>query len=200
MIKYVKPDLEITNVAVVGSCDKLLKTEYGEEIDSHENVIRFNRAPTEGFEEHVGNKTTLRIVNGHVFASRPFTRWEEDDNFVRKLRNSRLLLARSPELAVQRDNYIDQTNELFTLNQACDSAISEFAETKIELPTVGLIGIMLMVLSGIKPTVYGWSTTTDEEMSHYFNKRSPTTSKFHKWENEISVIQKLMSEDLIIMR
>lgn len=34
--------------------------------DTHEAVLRFNAAPTEGYERDVGNKTTIRIINSQV--------------------------------------------------------------------------------------------------------------------------------------
>ena len=49
--------------AVVGGSGNLLKTKYGQEIDAHSAVIRFNDAPTKGKELFVGSKTTLRLQN-----------------------------------------------------------------------------------------------------------------------------------------
>eukprot|EP00898_Chlorokybus_atmophyticus_P004439 jgi/Chlat1/4997/Chrsp32S04934 len=49
--------------AIVGSSGVLLKYDMGEEIDSHDCVIRFNAAPTLGYDTHVGKKTTMRLVN-----------------------------------------------------------------------------------------------------------------------------------------
>lgn len=34
--------------------------------DSHDIVMRFNHAPTEGYQNDVGNKTSIRIVNSQV--------------------------------------------------------------------------------------------------------------------------------------
>lgn len=50
--------------AVVFSSHTLLENQYGELIDSHDHVLRFNFAPTKNFEKHVGERTTHRILGG----------------------------------------------------------------------------------------------------------------------------------------
>lgn len=41
-------------------------------LDSHDIVLRFNSAPTEGFQEDVGSKTTIRILNSQVVSKPEF--------------------------------------------------------------------------------------------------------------------------------
>ncbi|ETE57495.1 Beta-galactoside alpha-2,6-sialyltransferase 1, partial [Ophiophagus hannah] len=52
--------------AVVSSAGSIKNSHLGAEIDSHDAVLRFNGAPTKGFQEDVGEKTTIRLVNSQV--------------------------------------------------------------------------------------------------------------------------------------
>jgi len=58
--------------AVVSSAGSLLHSNLGSHIDSNDFVIRFNNAPTLGYEKDVGNKTSLRIVNSQVVGKPKF--------------------------------------------------------------------------------------------------------------------------------
>lgn len=55
--------LRYRTCAVVGSSPEVKLYDDGAEIDSHEAVFRANHAVTKGFERHVGNRTTVRVVN-----------------------------------------------------------------------------------------------------------------------------------------
>ncbi|XP_028289565.1 beta-galactoside alpha-2,6-sialyltransferase 2 isoform X2 [Parambassis ranga] len=55
--------------AVVTSAGAILRSGLGKEIDMHDAVLRFNAAPTEGYERDVGNKTTFRIINSQILAN-----------------------------------------------------------------------------------------------------------------------------------
>ncbi|XP_054512346.2 CMP-N-acetylneuraminate-beta-galactosamide-alpha-2,3-sialyltransferase 1 isoform X3 [Pan troglodytes] len=53
--------------AVVGNSGNLRESSYGPEIDSHDFVLRMNKAPTAGFEADVGTKTTHHLVYPESF-------------------------------------------------------------------------------------------------------------------------------------
>lgn len=52
--------------AVVSSSGVMTMHSHGQSIDEKDYVVRFNQAPTEGFEKYVGSKEGLRIVNEKV--------------------------------------------------------------------------------------------------------------------------------------
>lgn len=51
---------------IVSSAGSMAGSGLGDFIDSHDIVMRFNHAPTAGYETDVGSKTTIRIVNSQV--------------------------------------------------------------------------------------------------------------------------------------
>lgn len=57
---------------IVSSAGSLVGSGLGEFIDEHDIVMRFNHAPTIGYEVDVGSKTTIRIVNSQVKLGRKF--------------------------------------------------------------------------------------------------------------------------------
>jgi Glycosyltransferase family 29 (sialyltransferase) len=53
----------VRSVAVVGNAATILQWENGALIDSHDMVIRFNRAQTTGIEDKIGSRTDVLIAN-----------------------------------------------------------------------------------------------------------------------------------------
>ncbi|CAG9863526.1 unnamed protein product [Phyllotreta striolata] len=58
--------------AIVASAGSLRDSNLGALIDSHDLVLRFNNAPTKGFERDVGTKTTIRFLNSQVVTKPQF--------------------------------------------------------------------------------------------------------------------------------
>ncbi|CAG2100553.1 unnamed protein product, partial [Medioppia subpectinata] len=58
--------------AIVSSSGSLVDSVLGEEIDSHDIVLRFNNAPTLTYEEDVGSETTIRLLNSQILLNEKF--------------------------------------------------------------------------------------------------------------------------------
>ncbi|XP_072818669.1 beta-galactoside alpha-2,6-sialyltransferase 1 isoform X2 [Vicugna pacos] len=52
--------------AVVSSAGSLKSSQLGGEIDNHDAILRFNGAPTANFQQDVGTKTTIRLMNSQL--------------------------------------------------------------------------------------------------------------------------------------
>lgn len=56
----------LSSVVLVGSSPEVLTTTLGKAVDDYDTVVRFNCAPTRGFEKHVGSRTSFRLINKHA--------------------------------------------------------------------------------------------------------------------------------------
>ncbi|XP_078683095.1 beta-galactoside alpha-2,6-sialyltransferase 1-like isoform X1 [Branchiostoma floridae x Branchiostoma belcheri] len=66
--------VHFNSCAIVSSSHALKLHTYGQEIDSHDAVLRFNCAPTDKFEKFVGNRTDIRLINTLI----PFLRCQSE--------------------------------------------------------------------------------------------------------------------------
>lgn len=196
-----QPILQVkTPVAIIGSSASILKRGLGPKIDTFPTVIRFNRQVTEGYEADVGSRTDLRMVNAHVFMSRPFTRWTVDQNFVRRLRDCRVALQdMQPGLELEREKYIDPSVELHVFQiRHLRQKTHQIIPVPIGLPSMGMAAILTCIASGIVPTVYGWDLDQDAPMSHYWEERDQQ-APHHRIESERFALRQLRKQGKIVV-
>ncbi|XP_078697646.1 beta-galactoside alpha-2,6-sialyltransferase 2-like [Branchiostoma floridae x Branchiostoma belcheri] len=77
--------VHFNSCAVVSSSHGLRLHKYGQEIDSHDAVLRFNCAPTQGFEQFVGNRTDIRLINTQIpgqYLKKDF--WSKNSNMFKQ--------------------------------------------------------------------------------------------------------------------
>ena len=193
-IKAVTPTLFVkSNMAIVGSSSSLLDAERGQYIDDFDEVVRFNRAPTEGWENYVGSKTTLRVANNHVFANvkhnvggdEECDDWKpqgQPQNFIRDLKDQKILLLNKDFSAwEEKEKHIDSSSTAFLGNYLC---VESFGGTLS--PSVGYAFIALCIMNGIKPTLFGFGLAEeDNKASHYWeNKDKIISSHGYKLERQ----------------
>ena len=204
-IKHIIPNLVLDeNVAIIGSSARLLEKTYGNQINLYSEVIRFNRAPVVGYEDHVGSKTTLRVVNNHVFdnvdiSDQGFT--NQPKKFIKKLRKSNILyIGRDNKPWEKRKKNSHKSNKLFKFQYEYSNSLKNTFNINTDpsdLLTIGTIFTFLCVISDIKPTLYGFDLD-NEKRTHYFEDR-PDYSKtgVHKISEETKKLSKLNRDGII---
>ena len=169
------------DIAIVGSSASLMSSPKGEQIDSHDYVVRFNRAPTKGYEEIAGSKEDLRVVNRHAFANAPIPESysNQSQHFIKNLKNKTLFYF-DIEVRALMDYYlhIDPSCKLFYAVYGHLEGVKK--ELNIDLTpqfTTGLGFVCLCIVSGIKPTLYGFDVGPIEPIAgviprtHYWEER-----------------------------
>ncbi len=208
-IKYTFSELGIplyvpsTCVAIVGS-SAALKSGFGNSIDKHEYIVRFNRAPVDGYESMVGSREDLRVTNNHVFNNNKLdsSLWpEQPKNFIKNLRKKRILyMAEDLGPWNEREKNTHKSCQLFLAAYFQMPRIKEELGIKLRKPmSVGLYTTCLFLVSGIKPTLYGFSVEGSSPRDHYWEDR-PSAGSYHDVGEEKRVLKDLRDRGMVIIK
>lgn len=189
-----------SDLAIVGSSSTLLGSDLGPEIDQHIGVVRFNRAPTAGFETDVGTKTALRVLNWHTFNCIPSDPPNDDDMFASKLTDSTLCVFPwyywfPTDLA----NYplIHPSNTVYRLPPAILDPDNPCSPSL----TSGLAFVQACVSAGIVPHLFGFDLgQTPSSRRHYWSSLDIPPSICHNYAGEAKALTALAAEGLIVLR
>ena len=196
-LPYVSPDLSISsNVAIVGSSGNLTSSLYGELIDSYDEIVRFNRAPLEGYDKDVGYLTTLRVTNNHVFNNvdiRGRGYPEQPPNFIKDLQDMKILCigAHAHDVAwVNRDKNIHESSSAYLFDHdRWHNLNDEYAIHSPQRFTVGTTFILLCIKAGIRPHLFGFDLEV-KDRTHYWEAR-PSGAACHDRHSETSFIRRM---------
>lgn len=201
---YTIPDLELPDeVAIVGSSGILKGSGYGELIDSFEYVVRFNRAPTEGFEQDVGSQTNMHVVNGHVFTNQKIkgSGWGKEHEvtqpqfFIRDSLNANIYcIGNNLPPYSKIYEYTNKSNKVFYFQYGQIGEIKHNFGFKSDL-SVGACFIVICYLSGIDIHLFGIDVE-DRRRDHYWETR-PEAGPCHDIPNEKKILKKLISTGLV---
>lgn len=190
---------------IIGSSNVVLENELGKVIDSFDNVVRFNRAPTEGFEQYVGSKTTTRFVNTHVSTNQP--KDGEDLKFIPLLKNQiicgdtkktdedfyRVFDKSCRYIQVNRKANYEKFKTMFLPNTNIQIEEKEGRE-----PSVGLNAICYYLNEGIKPTIYGFHLhDLNRKVSPHYWKEKKVVGSCHNFTHERKLINELVKNNFI---
>jgi hypothetical protein len=176
-------------IAVVGNSENIKNNKFGGLIDNHDFIIRFNRAPISNFEEYVGSRTDLRVCGEGVFTNTEYRVKGlefigEKANFIKKLKDTKILLLHNNKESFFKDNYknyTSSTNKLFYFNLVYENIlkfkiasnfnlIKKISYLKKEKQfTSGMIVICLLMLKKVDFSLFGFSTNkTDKLYTSYW--------------------------------
>lgn len=238
----ITPDLILSReVAIVGNSSSLRETEFGAEIDSFQDVLRFNGALTEDFSAQVGSKTTVQIIGidvAYLFNPK-YVRPSKDPqiNDERRKENARRICAFFPDTKIltfspsdiernaKNKQYAtalymqeaDPGREIhYFEEQGPGSSIAyytanrdlEFLDLTSRLqcggPRTGMKTVIRCLLSGIRPTLFGFDVDTSLEFArHYYDDITNDKiagSQAHDLRGEMLVLQEMYENNLIDIR
>mmetsp|Transcript_11661 Transcript_11661/g.26371 ORF Transcript_11661/g.26371 Transcript_11661/m.26371 type:complete len:289 (+) Transcript_11661:95-961(+) len=127
--------------AVVSSSGAMLEHTHGQDINGHDIVIRFNGAPTSGFEPHVGGKTDVRF-------GWKFHEFEGDANIFKS--------AAFPSKTAQQ-----------VMDHLYPEQIGVSANARTDHPTTGFYGMMMALFNCATVDAYEMAPSSKARTSPY---------------------------------
>ena len=194
----------LNKVAIIGGSSSLSKNNFGKEIDEHDYVVRFNRAPTKGFEDIAGSKCSLRVANNHVFDNHkedPSVWTGQPHDFIKNLKDTTILYF-GPDINPW-NNYKKNTDNSCSLYRF-QYENSDLLKMRLGVKfganfSVGVGVIVLFVLSGITPTIYGFDVEEDTGRSHYWESR-PAVGPCHNLSTEKQILKDLIAGNHVVSK
>lgn len=192
-----------TNCSVVASSPIILEKEYGEEIDSHEIVVRLNDAPTIGYEKHVGTKTTWRFINSknqkNVEVNQVFF---PNKTYIGKVFHNCFGDVWSPRNILRSPSKFDYCSNPWIWTYYIGKIVEEelgFPARDVRFSTgFRVIFMMLQVCTSLDIYGFDWHQRPDLPV-HYFEDDHPSSSG-HNYDTEKEIMEFLNEIGLLRIR
>lgn len=188
------------NIIIIGSSSSVLRNKLGENINQFKSIVRFNRSPIDSYEEYVGNRTDLRILNNHVslnvkLKSNEFS--NSPQSFIPSIKNSKILIIGPGVNLYAVHKTLDSSNDIYLFDYSKISQLkSNLKIHKLNKQmSVGFCFMCLTILSGFKPTIYGFDFN-NQSRTHYWEDRIKHSAA-HSINDESLYMQEFINEDKI---
>lgn len=193
--------LSSKDCAIVGNSGKILEEPFGEEIERHDCVVRFNAAPTEDYEEYVGERTDFRILNGPIMVGGSVDYVQTLGNWVERVRNENLILLpherkRNDLRFNQAENLIHESNDTYKTTDRFEEKIKKICSAqRVKKPSTGLkaIIIFLGLIGNVNLYGFGFHLEGNLEKRHYWEDFKFDAPGGHNWAAERRFVKGLRS-------
>eukprot|EP00193_Tetraselmis_chui_P001814 CAMPEP_0177754128 /NCGR_PEP_ID=MMETSP0491_2-20121128/1840_1 /TAXON_ID=63592 /ORGANISM="Tetraselmis chuii, Strain PLY429" /LENGTH=375 /DNA_ID=CAMNT_0019269483 /DNA_START=115 /DNA_END=1242 /DNA_ORIENTATION=- len=182
------PDKAFHRCAVVGNSG---------EIDEHDAVLRFNAAKIAGFEQFVGSKTTIRLLNS------PDASWPKDgtEATIMTIRNHEAI--REWQKAYDRDRMGGGPAYITDPEFLCHTW--DWVQQTGEKPSSGLVGVVMAMKLCDQVHLYGFQSSNyfgRFSRPHYYDWERPQKGreKVHPFQRELTLYKQLESMGFLKFR
>ncbi|KAI8488966.1 hypothetical protein Bbelb_331900 [Branchiostoma belcheri] len=199
----ITPIRHYSTCALVGNSGILLNSSCGDEIDSHDFVIRFNLGPLQNYSEDVGRNVNMTVVNRAIVRDTLFPMLKKNKtsellNLLRPFNNSVLLLVKEDSYSIK---FLNECKTVENIMREMDLnltiALSNLNGTGLNLPRLwsDLSGRKLKPLPTTGLLLLGEAITFCDHVTLFgfypFNKdRQNRTIPYHYWRDFIAVPSK----------
>lgn len=161
-------------IALVGNAKSILDKNWGEEIDSHDHIIRFGDSKIEGFEKQVGKKEDFRFI---CFPS-------GENGFEEGLNGNKIfLMAGTHILLLEALIRLINKNEIYFISPQFRKECNEMTGKMSSLGMMAIQGFL-----DYKPDLYGFDFF---KTLHYHQDLKTDPYKWHNWDKERDIVQEL---------
>lgn len=172
-------------ILLVGNSKSLLDEEYGDFIDSHPYIVRFNNYETKGYEKNVGTKTdgwAMRACSDIKLAGKK----EGVGAAFTFITYCKYLSGMREVATIQRaalGRKLTIVDEMSCFKYAKEMG---FKNDFTEHPSIGALAISYFTELGYTIKLIGFSF----DQSHYY-KKQPIDGHYHAWEKEAAYVRSL---------
>jgi len=188
------------SVAIVGSSPDLLDNKFGEEIDSFDHIVRFNRARHGGeFSKFVGSRTDWRFLNPLVSNNGVDGKGSEDEKaFLATIRDEKIVLERARTAPAVRSRLHESCLIFSSLVPSPRNVLAKEMGFR-EAASSGFAAVLQFVRMGVQPTLFGFGLGK-EGYGHFWDKSWTISSHRHNFRKEWEFLCKLHDEGKLTLK
>lgn len=198
---------EIKQCAVVGNSGKVLERRKGGHIDRCDCVVRFNAAPTEGYENHVGTQTDFRVLNGPIMIGGSVDYVTTPKEWISTLEGEKLILM--PHRRKRKEKHFNTAkdlagdkNKIYITKEKIDDYSERVVDNfRISKPSTGLKTVLLFLHVADIVNLFGFGFHQESlDNRHYWEEFSFNSTGGHKWHREKRFMHHLSKKHSVHIR